>query len=99
MIDPDDSCAQCLYGAHGLEDVTRPDSRRESVGGIVRDLHRIFFIVKRNDGSNRSENFLARNPGAIVDVVEDSGLHEVALGKFLGPAPARSYFGFLLADI
>ena len=65
---------------------------------IVRDLHRVFFVFERNHRGDRAEDFFARDPGGVVHVVEDSRLHVVALGKFLGTSATRCELGFFLAD-
>src|SRR6266852_146060 len=41
VVDPDDACAQCFHGAHGLKDVAGPDGSGEAVGGVVGDLERV----------------------------------------------------------
>src|SRR5579883_1808787 len=92
VVDPHDP------GAEGLEDVAGPDGSRETVGGVVGNFHRFIFVLEGNDGGNRAEDFFAGDAGAVVDVVEDGGLHVVALGELLGASPAEGHLGLLLAD-
>jgi hypothetical protein len=87
-----------FYCAHGFENVARPDGGCQSVGRIVRDLERIFFVVKRYHGCNRTKNLFARNAGIVIHVVEDGGLHIVTLGKFFSASTTRCNLGFFLAD-
>src|SRR6266478_7905627 len=98
VIYPHDTSAQRLNRAHCLENVTRPDGSGQPVGRVVCNLQRVSFVVKRNHRRNRAENFLARDAGVVIDVIEDSGLHIVALGELIGTPAASSYFRFLLSD-
>src|SRR5208282_520391 len=79
--------------------ITRPDGSRQPVGRVVRDLQRVLFIVERNHGRDRPEDFFPRYAGVVINVIEDSGLHIVTLGKLVGAAAARGYFGFFLPDL
>src|SRR3954463_1853253 len=101
VVDPDDAGAQVLDDAHGAEDVARPDRRGQTVEGVVGDPQRVRLGVERDHAGDRPEDFLARDARAVVDVVEDRRLDEVALVERTagGAAAARRHLRFLLADL
>src|SRR6266849_1153473 len=99
VIHPHDARSQRLHRAHGFENVSSPDGGGQPVGRVVRDLQRVFFVVERNHNRNRTEDFFARDAGAVIDVVEDSRLHIVAFGELIGTPAARGHLGFFLADL
>src|SRR5271167_4304544 len=73
VVDPDDSGANLLHGAEGLEDVAGPDSGGESVGRIVGDPDSVCFVVEGNDTGDGSEDFFAGDAGTVVHIVKDGG--------------------------
>src|SRR6185503_20847161 len=66
MIHPDDAGAQLLDGAHGPEDIPRPDRGGQAIEGVVRDAQRIRLVVERDDRGDRTEDLLAGDPGRVV---------------------------------
>src|SRR6266478_9569351 len=75
VIYPHDARPQRFHGAHGFENVTRPDGSSQPVGRVVRNLQRVLFILERNHSRNRAKDFFARDAGIVIDVIEDSRLH------------------------
>src|SRR5437588_6351802 len=63
-------------------------TRCQSVRRVVDDLDRLVLGVIRNDGKHRPEDLLPRDRHLVVDVGEDSGLHEEATVQALGTAAA-----------
>src|SRR6185437_926393 len=94
VIDPDNAGAQRLYGAEGFEDVASPDRRCETVGRIVGDFHRVFFVFERDQRGHGPENLFAGDAGAVVEIIENRGFDVIALGEFLGASAAGCKFAF-----
>src|SRR6266542_2633117 len=61
--------------------VTRPDTGREPVAGVVGDAHRMGFAVVGDDSQDRAEDLLARDRHGVVDAGEDGRLHVVPAGQ------------------
>src|ERR1700730_7562713 len=101
VIHPHDAGAQALHSAHRAEDVARPDGGREAVIRVVGDAQRVFLAVARDDGGDRTEDLLARDPIGVVDVVKDRRLQKVAAfePRAPGPSAADGHFRFTLADL
>src|SRR2546430_1627035 len=80
MIHPHDPRSQRFHHAEGFENVACPYRGCEPVRRIIGDFKSIFFVFEWNDGSDRAEDFFARNAGAVVDVVENCRFDVVSLG-------------------
>src|SRR5208337_3270752 len=91
MVHPYDARAQRLHGPHSFENITRPNRSGQPVGSVIRDLQRVFFVLKRNYSRHRSKDLFARDAGAVIDVIEDSRLHIVALGELIGASATGGY--------
>src|SRR5579871_3034530 len=98
VIHPDDAGAQCFHRAHRFENVARPNRSREAVRRIVGDFERVFFVVKGNDSGDGAEDFFPRDASGVRHVVENRGLHIVALRKVLGAAAAGGQLGFFFSE-
>src|SRR5690242_11647099 len=46
VVDPDDSSTQRLHRAECLEDVARPHCSSQSIGRIISNFHRVFFVFE-----------------------------------------------------
>src|ERR1700736_2569129 len=67
-------------GGHAMHpsDIRAPDARRQTIGGPVRDPHRILFVVEGNDRQDGSENLFLRDPHFMLNIREHGGFDEVA---------------------
>src|SRR5664279_5304752 len=59
VVDPNDARANLLHRAEGLEDVSGPYRRRQSVRSVVGDLDGVGFVLEWNDGRNWAEDLFA----------------------------------------
>src|SRR5258708_5698613 len=66
VVDPHDAGAELFDGAHRAKDVARPDGGGQAVVRVVGDPECVLFAVERNDGRDRTEDFLARDPVRVV---------------------------------
>ena len=61
-IDPDHAGLERLRDAVRAADVAGPDVGRETVVDVIGHADRIRFVLERNCGQHRSEDFLLRDP-------------------------------------
>ena len=98
MIHPDDPGAQRFHDAKCFVNIARPDRSSKSVWRVIRNADRVRFAFERNDGRHRTEDFFSRNPGVIVDIVENRRLDVIAFCDLLRAAAADCRLRFLLAN-
>ena len=99
-VHPDNAGAQTLDHAQAAEDVARPDRGRQTVWCVVGNFESVVFVLERNAGHNRPEDFLACDSSVVVGF-EHCGLHEVTVPEFLrrrSPA-AGDEFRFFASDL
>src|SRR5262249_3107570 len=78
-IDPDHARLAVAAGADRGMQVPRPDAGGEAVDRIVGDLDRLVDAAEGNDGADRPEDLLARDPHPVVDADEQRRLDIAAL--------------------
>src|SRR5258705_156878 len=80
-LDPHDAGFELRRDIEGEIDVLRPHAGGESVGGVVRELHRLFRCAERHAHQHRAEDFDLRNRGGRRDIGEKRRRIEVAFGR------------------
>src|ERR1035438_1104869 len=97
---------QAGFGAidelEGAREVAGLDRGRQAEGNGVRDAHGVLEIGGAQDGEHGSEDLLARDGVGLINVGEDGGLDEVAVGQAAFGKPAASagrLTAFLAADL
>src|SRR6185437_334964 len=75
---PHGSSLKPVCYAMRLGNIARPNSRRQTVGILVRFTNGFFHIVEHDRRKHRTKNLFARNGHVILHVVENSRLHKIA---------------------
>src|ERR1700736_5025005 len=82
-------------------DVARPDRPEKPVRRVVHEPQDLVLVGEGDDGQHRSENFLLRDPHAILGAVEHRWLEETARRQVAarGRSPRQQACAFLPAEL
>src|SRR5579862_3128704 len=79
VIDPDRAGADAMQHAMSAPQVLGPDPGGKAITRIVRNPHRVVFVLEANDRGDGAEYLLACDPAVGRYVSVDGGRHEVPL--------------------
>jgi len=103
-VGPDATSLDAAAETIGVRAVAGPDTRAETVGGVVRDLERFFDGLELGDREDWSEDLFLEDAHLVV-AGEDGGLNVVAIGqitfevKLLAAGEALCAFCFTDGDV
>src|SRR5947209_11175330 len=78
-VDAEHAGADALRDSQRAADVSGPDGAGEPVLVLVHEANDLLFVLERDDGQYRAEDFLLGDPHPIVGVVEDGGFEEASV--------------------
>src|SRR5256712_2477644 len=90
LVDRDHARLQSSRDRVRLRDILRPDTRRETVGRVVRLRNRVVHPVEVPCRHDRAEDLLAGHARTIRRVLEDGRSHEVPVLQLGGIRPTAS---------
>src|SRR5450432_3351137 len=88
-VNREDACAYASSYTEGATQILCPYGASQTIGCIIRQAHRFFFVLEGDDADYGAKNLFPRHTHLIIDIHQHSGLHEIAL---LGPNVATTYY-------
>src|SRR5690606_26951631 len=100
VVDVDRTRPELARDAMGAVEIVGPERSLKPVDRVVGDAHGLFLVLEGDSRENRAEDFLLRNPHAVIDLVEDRRLDIGAAGVLAHLLAAESELrAFLPADL